>query len=119
MPRLGFLLIGSLLSSTVCLPVVFTSLKQNIGLVSQEPILFDTSITENIRYGANFREVSDEEVIAAARAANIHDFIETTLGPKVNYINTVFVLYYNLYFRVTTPMLVLRVPSLVEGRSNV
>ena len=58
-------------------------LRQNIGLVSQEPILFDTSIAENIRYGANFREVSDEEVIAAARAANIHDFIETL--PKVNW----------------------------------
>eukprot|EP00731_Ephydatia_muelleri_P002268 Em0001g2268a len=52
-------------------------LRQNIGLVSQEPILFDTSIAENIRYGANFREVSDDEVIAAAQAANIHNFIET------------------------------------------
>eukprot|EP00731_Ephydatia_muelleri_P002337 Em0001g2337a len=52
-------------------------LRQNIGLVSQEPILFDTSIAENIRYGANFSEVSDEEVIAAAQAANIHNFIET------------------------------------------
>eukprot|EP00731_Ephydatia_muelleri_P002270 Em0001g2270a len=31
-------------------------LRQNIGLVSQEPILFNTSIAENIRYGANFRE---------------------------------------------------------------
>ena len=51
-------------------------LRQTIGLVSQEPILFDTSIAENIRYGANFREVSDDEVIAAAQAANIHNFIE-------------------------------------------
>ena len=51
-------------------------LRQNIGLVSQEPVLFDTSIANNIRYGANFREVSDEEVIASARAANIHSFIE-------------------------------------------
>ena len=56
-------------------------LRQNIGLVSQEPVLFDTSIADNIRYGANFREVSDEEVIAAATAANIHSFIETL--PKV------------------------------------
>ena len=52
-------------------------LRQNIGLVSQEPILFDSSIADNIRYGANFREVSDDEVIAAAQAANIHNFIET------------------------------------------
>ena len=52
-------------------------LRQNIGVVSQEPVLFDASIADNIRYGANFREVSDEEVIAAAKAANIHNFIET------------------------------------------
>ena len=43
----------------------------------QERILFDTSIVETIRYGVNFREVSDAEIIAAAQAANIHDFIET------------------------------------------
>lgn len=52
-------------------------LRSQIGVVSQEPILFDTSIAENIRYGANFREVSDEEVIEAAKAANIHKFVET------------------------------------------
>ena len=52
-------------------------LRQNIGIVSQEPILFDASIAENIRYGANFREVSEEEVIVAAKAANIHSFIDT------------------------------------------
>ena len=32
-------------------------LRSQIGIVSQEPVLFDTSIAENIRYGANFREV--------------------------------------------------------------
>ncbi|KAL5516992.1 hypothetical protein EMCRGX_G002456 [Ephydatia muelleri] len=52
-------------------------LRQNIGLVSQEPILFNTSIAENIRYGANFREVSDDEMIAAAQAVHIHNFIKT------------------------------------------
>ena len=52
-------------------------LRNQIGVVSQEPVLFDTSIADNIRYGANFREVSDEEVIEAAKAANIHNFIET------------------------------------------
>lgn len=51
-------------------------LRSQIGLVGQEPILFDASIGDNIRYGANFREVSDEEVIEAAKAANIHSFIE-------------------------------------------
>ena len=52
-------------------------LRSQIGIVSQEPVLFDTSIAENIRYGANYRQVSDDEVIEAAKAANIHGFIET------------------------------------------
>ena len=52
-------------------------LRSQVGIVSQEPVLFDTSIAENIRYGANFREVSDEEVVEAAKAANIHTFIES------------------------------------------
>ena len=52
-------------------------LRSQIGIVSQEPVLFDASIAENIRYGALFREVSDEEVIEAAKSANIHSFIES------------------------------------------
>ena len=52
-------------------------LRSQIGIVSQEPILFDASIAYNIRYGALFRDVTDEEVTAAAKAANIHSFIET------------------------------------------
>ena len=52
-------------------------LRSQIGIVSQEPVLFDASIAENIRYGALFREVSDEEVIVAAKSANIHSFIES------------------------------------------
>ena len=52
-----------------------------MGLVSQEPVLFDCSISDNIRYWDNFREVSDEEVKAAAKSANIHNFIVTL--PKV------------------------------------
>ena len=50
-------------------------LRSKIGLVSQEPVLFDGSIADNIRYGDLSREISDEEVEEAARSANIHDFI--------------------------------------------
>ena len=57
-------------------------LRRQIGLVSQEPVLFDASIAENIRYGALYCEVSDEEVIEAAKSANIHSFIESL--PQVN-----------------------------------
>ena len=56
-------------------------LRTQMGLVSQEPVLFDATIAENIRYGALFREVTDEEVVQAAKAANIHKFVETL--PKV------------------------------------
>lgn len=52
-------------------------LRSKIGIVSQEPVLFNSSIADNIRYGANYRTVSDEEVVKAAKAANIHTFIET------------------------------------------
>jgi len=50
-------------------------LRSKIGIVSQEPMLFDRSISDNIAYGDNFREVPMAEIIAAARKANIHDFI--------------------------------------------
>ncbi|NXM71059.1 MDR1 protein, partial [Serilophus lunatus] len=51
-------------------------LRSRLGLVSQEPILFDCSIAENIQYGDNGRVVSQEEIEEAAKAANIHAFIE-------------------------------------------
>lgn len=44
--------------------------------MSQEPILFDCSIAENIQYGDNSRVVSQKEIEEAAKAANIHAFIE-------------------------------------------
>ncbi|XP_036846632.1 phosphatidylcholine translocator ABCB4 isoform X2 [Manis javanica] len=52
-------------------------LRAHLGIVSQEPILFDCSIAENIAYGDNSRVVSQEEIVCAAKAANIHLFIET------------------------------------------
>lgn len=50
------------------------SLRKNIGIVQQNVFLFDTSIRENIIYGNP--NANDEEVIEAARKANILDFIE-------------------------------------------
>ena len=49
-------------------------LRRQIGTVAQEPILFSTSIAENIRYGRPGAPL--EEVQAAARTANAHSFIE-------------------------------------------
>ncbi|KAM6894112.1 bile salt export pump isoform 1-T1 [Xenentodon cancila] len=50
-------------------------LRSKIGIVSQEPVLFDCSIMENIKYGDNSREISMNEVISAARKAQLHDFV--------------------------------------------
>uniref|UniRef100_A0A8C4KVZ8 ATP binding cassette subfamily B member 1 n=1 Tax=Equus asinus asinus TaxID=83772 RepID=A0A8C4KVZ8_EQUAS len=58
-------------------------LRAHLGIVSQEPILFDCSIGENIAYGDNSRVVSQEEIVQAAKEANIHPFIET-LPDKYN-----------------------------------
>jgi ATP-binding cassette, subfamily B, bacterial len=49
-------------------------LRKQIGIVEQEPFLFSRSIRENITYGVG-REVSQEEVERAAKAAAIHDVI--------------------------------------------
>jgi len=49
-------------------------LRQQIGIVEQEPFLFSRSIRENITYGVG-REVRDDEVETAARSAAIHDVI--------------------------------------------
>ncbi len=49
------------------------SLRRNVGVVQQDVYLFSGTVAENLRYGRP--EASDEEIIAAARAANAHDFI--------------------------------------------
>jgi len=51
-------------------------LRSQIGIVEQEPFLFSKTIKENIKIGVD-RPVTDEEVIAAAKAAAIHDSIMT------------------------------------------
>ena len=51
------------------------SLRKNIGIVSQNIFLFDGTVKENIAYGN--LDATDEEIIEAAKLANIHDYIET------------------------------------------
>ena len=51
----------------------FTSLRDRIAFVGQETFLFSGSVMHNIRLGR--REATDDEVIAAAKAANAHEFI--------------------------------------------
>lgn len=54
--------------------VTADSLREQIGLVPQETMLFSTTVMENIRYGR--LDATDEEVIEAARAANAEEFIK-------------------------------------------
>ena len=49
------------------------SLREQISIVLQEPLLFSGSVAENIRYGR--LEASRDEIIEAAKAANAHDFV--------------------------------------------
>ncbi|XP_053483257.1 bile salt export pump-like isoform X3 [Ictalurus furcatus] len=50
-------------------------LRSQIGIVSQEPVLFDCTIAENIQYGANSQSITMEEVIEASKKAYLHDFV--------------------------------------------
>ena len=67
--------------------VSLASLRSVIALVSQEPILFDLSIKENIAYGK--KDASNKEIINAAKSASAHNFIsklpkgyDTLVGEK-------------------------------------
>lgn len=53
--------------------VTMESLRRNIGIVQQDIYLFNASIKENILYGR--LDATDEEVVEAAKRANIHDYI--------------------------------------------
>jgi len=65
------------------------SLRRDMALVGQEPVLFDMSIKENLLFGSDRDDVTQEEVEDAAKLANIHTFIselpdkyETRVGDK-------------------------------------
>ena len=55
------------------LEVTQNSLRENVSLIPQDPILFHRTLMENIRYGC--LTASDEEVMEAAKKANAHEFI--------------------------------------------
>ena len=75
-PRFYPLLNGEILvDGTDIRDITAYSLRRNIGIVQQDIYLFNASIRDNILYGDP--SASEEEVIAAAKRANIHDFIMT------------------------------------------
>lgn len=69
--------------------VSLATLRSQLGVVGQEPVLFDRTIAENIAYGDNSRQASMDEIIEAAKLSNIHTFVaslplgyDTRLGTK-------------------------------------
>ena len=58
------------------LEVTQDSLRENISMIPQDPMLFHRSLMENIRYGR--LDATDEEVIEAAKKAHAHEFIQQT-----------------------------------------
>lgn len=90
------------LDDTATTDFPLSRIRAKLGLVSQEPILFDRTIAENISYGDNERNIPMVEIIEAAKAANIHDFVsklpkgyETGLGSKGNKLNKKFKVNHN------------------------
>ena len=68
-------------------PTLTEVMRHNLSIVSQEPVLFDRTLAENIAYGSN--SATMVEIVEAARSANIHEFIqslpmgyETKVGSK-------------------------------------
>lgn len=76
-------------------------LRSHIGIVSQEPILFDATIAENISYGVTSETATMDEIISAAKQADIDEFIESL--PQVNKykgnytlrLNKIYLFFYN------------------------
>lgn len=75
-------------------------LRTHIGVVNQEPILFATTIKENIRFGKE--NASDEEIIWAAKNANAHEFIMSL--PNVSKLSHT---YHNLFLLNATKFVLL------------
>ncbi|MBS6149505.1 MAG: ABC transporter ATP-binding protein, partial [Veillonella sp.] len=75
LPRFYDVTSGSItIDGTDIKDVTFKSLRNQIGLVPQETVLFNASIKENILYGR--LDASDEEIYEAAKAANVLEFVD-------------------------------------------
>ncbi|CAG7653060.1 unnamed protein product [Allacma fusca] len=66
-----------LLDDTCIQDINLDSLRSHMAIVAQEPALFDRTFAENISYGDNSRDVSMDEIMEAAKSANIHSFISS------------------------------------------
>lgn len=58
------------------------SLRTAIGYVGQEPVLFNTSIKENLKFGKS--DATDQEIIEALKSSNAYDFIENKMNNGID-----------------------------------
>lgn len=79
-PQEGKIILGQ---SDIVEDLSLNDLRSKLSIVSQEPVLFNRSIAENIAYGDNTRNVSMDEIIEAAKIANVHNFVIQL--PEVGY----------------------------------
>lgn len=79
-PQEGEIFIGQ---SDIAEDLSLSDLRLKLSIVSQEPVLFNRTIAENIAYGVNSRTVEMSEIIDAAKIANVHTFI--TQLPEVSF----------------------------------
>ncbi len=84
-PDSGNILIDDTIFSEMSIDLI----RSNLGIVSQEPVLFNRTIAENIAYGDQTKTITTEEITQAAINANIHNFIlslplgyDTLVGQK-------------------------------------
>lgn len=71
-PHDGEIFIGQ---NNIAKDISLKDLRSKLSIVSQEPVLFNRTIAENIAYGDNTRNVTIDEIIAVAKVANVHNFI--------------------------------------------
>jgi ABC-type multidrug transport system fused ATPase/permease subunit len=88
-----------------------------IGVVQQEPVLFNLSIRDNIAYGDNSREVAQDEIETAAKKANIHDLI-ISLPQVCEYLYCLLLIRMLLFYRVMKHCAETRVVNYLVDRNN-
>lgn len=59
-------------------------LRRQIGVVSKYPVLFNMSVLNNIRYGANYRYVDSNEVIEAAKRSGVHETLSSLSEVRIS-----------------------------------